>query len=398
MALTGTLRDFGIADILQLIGQQQKTGVLHLQAKDQAVNVHFVDGNVVRAESTTRNRKDLLGSMMVRAEVLTEAELEQALDIQKRTLRRLGDILVSEGMVPRDVFRELYQLQTTETLYRLFHWKDGTYNFEQQEVDFDPEAIAPIRSENVLMEGFRMVDEWPMVRRKITSYEMTFAVLKPLAPPTPAAQAPQAEEIDPFDAALDQALSGGGGGGDADPEVGPGERRVFELVVPGRTVQEIIDRSRLGEFDTCKALLNLIEAEVLSSLAPAKKGAAPVGGVQRDLAGSLRRLAVQAAMGVGVLAGVVVLAWFAVGAEHAMGRRFEPRSAQDLLASAQEARLGQAIRVYRYRQGHLPAHLADLVKAGLVGEADLSYPYGSVYSYQRDPQRPEGYLLLPPLP
>ncbi len=68
------------------------------------------------------------------------------------------------------------------------------------------------------------------------------------------------------------------------------------------------------------------------------------------------------------------------------------------MASAQEARLAQAIRVYRLSQGHLPARLADLVKAGLVGETDLSYPYGSDYSYQRDPKRPEGYLLLPPLP
>ena len=39
MALKGTLKDFGIADILQLIGQQQKTGTLHLQGRDQEVHV-----------------------------------------------------------------------------------------------------------------------------------------------------------------------------------------------------------------------------------------------------------------------------------------------------------------------------------------------------------------------
>ena len=31
MAITGKLKGFGIADILQLIGQQQKTGVLYLK-------------------------------------------------------------------------------------------------------------------------------------------------------------------------------------------------------------------------------------------------------------------------------------------------------------------------------------------------------------------------------
>ena len=51
MALSGTLKDFGIADILQLIGQQTKTGQLHLKAKDQEVHIAFKDGNIVRAES-----------------------------------------------------------------------------------------------------------------------------------------------------------------------------------------------------------------------------------------------------------------------------------------------------------------------------------------------------------
>ena len=39
MALSGTLKDFGIADIFQLIGQQQKTGVLHLTDRDEEVHV-----------------------------------------------------------------------------------------------------------------------------------------------------------------------------------------------------------------------------------------------------------------------------------------------------------------------------------------------------------------------
>ena len=68
MALQGTLKDFGIADILQLIGQQQKTGTLHLRNKDQEVHVGFKDGSIVKAESATRKKKDLIGSMLVRAQ------------------------------------------------------------------------------------------------------------------------------------------------------------------------------------------------------------------------------------------------------------------------------------------------------------------------------------------
>lgn len=166
MALKGTLKDFGIADIFQLIGQQGKTGVLHLVEGDQEVHVSFKDGNVVRAESSTRKKKELLGDMLVRAGLITERQLQEALEEQKRTLKRLGDILVAAGATSRESLKEMAQLQTTETLYRLFFWKNGTYAFEVAEVDFDPETLTPVRSESVLMEGFRRVDEWPLIRKK----------------------------------------------------------------------------------------------------------------------------------------------------------------------------------------------------------------------------------------
>ena len=75
------------------------------------------------------------------------------------------------------------QLQTTETLYRLFHWKSGTYEFEPGGVECDTETVTPLRAESVLMEGFRQVDEWPIVRKRIPS--MSGARLPTGAKPLP---------------------------------------------------------------------------------------------------------------------------------------------------------------------------------------------------------------------
>src|SRR6185312_14250589 len=148
MALAGTLKDFGIADILQLIAQQQKTGVLHLRSKDQEVKVGFVDGAIVSAESVSKKRRrDLFGHMLVAAELISEA-----------------------------------QLQLNETLYRLFTWKTGTYEFEQGPVHHDTHDLDPVRAESVLMEGFRMVDEWPVIRKRIPRYDLVFAPGKYLPP------------------------------------------------------------------------------------------------------------------------------------------------------------------------------------------------------------------------
>ena len=123
MALTGTLKDFGIAEILQLIGQQSKSGVLHLKARADEIHVVMWNGSVVSAEYAGRKARDKLGSLLVRADLITEEQLEEALGVQKRTLRRLGDIVVELGMVTKEQLREMTALQTTQTLYKLFHWK-----------------------------------------------------------------------------------------------------------------------------------------------------------------------------------------------------------------------------------------------------------------------------------
>ena len=46
MALQGDLRDFSITEIVQLIGQQFKTGVLNVQHGRKKVEIYFVDGTI----------------------------------------------------------------------------------------------------------------------------------------------------------------------------------------------------------------------------------------------------------------------------------------------------------------------------------------------------------------
>jgi len=396
MALKGTLKDFGIADIFQLIGQQQKTGVLHLIDHDQEVHVAFKDGNVVRAESSTRRRKELRGDMLIRAGLITERQLEEALEEQKRTLKRLGDILVGAGYIGRVSLREMAHLQTTETLYRLFTWKTGDYEFEAAEVDYDPETVTPIRSESVLMEGFRRIDEWPVIRKRIPNNAVTFEKLRELGDRPAAAQ-------DDVDAAFDEAFGGFEEGGDAPKKkeeggefssVGENERIVFRLVEPGRDVQAIVDRSRLGEFEACKALLNLVNAGYLKPIAARTRSAGSEGAPRSRWAERLVGLS-------GWLATAVLL----LGLAGLVVARLVPSEGRDVapgdpalrrhLSHAQLGRLEAALATYALQHGRSPEALSELVDAGILAEADLRYPWGEPYHYRRT--GPSSFILLPPL-
>jgi hypothetical protein len=400
VALKGTLKDFGIAEILQLIGQQAKSGVLHLESRDDIIHIAMADGSVVRAESAGRKAREKLGMLLVRAELISQLQLDAALDLQKRTLRRLGDILIELQYVTVEQLREMTALQTTETVYKLFHWKSGTYAFEPGDVEWDPETVTPIRAESVLMEGFRQVDEWPLVRKRISSREMTFERLRT---PEPERVRKGSVEQD-VDAAFDALAAGGRQPEEeADPSdlaLGRVERRVFELALPDRTVERIVDLSRFGEFETCKALQNLVNLGYLRAVPPARSRAGTVGAYARDLQHRTRTWLVRGATTGAIALALAGLAlWvdqrgLALG-EPGGGGALRDNVAPRYLARYQLARLRGALDVYRVERGQYPERLEELLEAGLVSPRDLRHPWSQPYHYRRRPEG--GFVLLSPV-
>lgn len=397
MALKGTLKDFGIADIFQLISHQSKTGVLHLHSRDQEVRISFVNGDVVHAESATRKKHDLLGSMLVRAEVITREQLDESLDIQKRTLKRLGHVLVERGVLTVGELREFTHLQTTETIFKLFNWESGTYAFEVEEVSYDQDTIEPIRSENILMEGFRMVDEWPMIRKKISSYTMVFKKVKEL--PEGLVPKDADEEIDD---ALDDMFT-------EEPKskgpknIGANEARVYVLVNEERDVQKLIDLSRLGEFETCKALFNLL-TEGYIKIDTSRRVVEEAVEIEGKPGGRLRRIPlgrilIQTLM-YAFIAAVVFVLYNTLDVdvfslvENTGTRRFQSPVAREVVGSSQLRRLDAALEVYRLERGSYPVSLDELVRAKLVDSKELRFPWRNRHVYRRQDGH---YVLLRPL-
>lgn len=395
MALSGTLADFGLPDIFQLLGHQQKTGVLELRGVDLQVRIHFIDGNVVKTEEPSRNQATLLGSLMVRAGAITAAQLEDALVTQQRTLRRIGDILVEMKAVERDTLKQIARLQTTETIYRLFMWRKGTYEFTPMPVEFDDRSYEPIRAESILMEGFRMVDEWPAVRRVIPTTTATFVVVKALPPPVAASK-----EKDDLLAGMADVF----GGHEPEPastptrKLGDTERKIFPLVAAGRTVQEICDLSRMGDFEATKALATLVQNGILRMILPSVAAPAPEkpGFSIGKLVGTVTPVLTRVALYVVVAAAVGGVVRLASMRETGSGAAEMSRMSAliDKTGELNRARLGQAIETFRLEQGRYPETLDELVRQNLVEDWELSFPYQTRYAYRASA---DGWALALPL-
>ena len=378
MALEGTLRDFSLPDILQLIGIQRKTGVLTLKSGAEMVTVSFVEGNVVSADSLRKRLEDQLGTVLVKAGHITDSQLESALKTQRDTLKRLGHVLIDNRYISTQNLRHALQLQVTQIIYRLFRWNDGEYHFNQEEkVDYDRENFTPISAENILMEGVRMVDEWPMIEKKIRSADMVFRK----------ADVDQEVEVDEALSLIDEDMDFHLGEGEeektssaADPEMAIRLSReegcIYKLVDGRLNVQEIVDRSRMGEFDVYRVLFELLNrnliTEAISTPAAATKATRQAGRGREFLVRVAAVLLAAASLGM-VVHQVHTMRplWPLTGQEAESRARI-----QVSIGHSQLERLGFAIKVYYLAFGSSPRSLDALLERSLIRPGDLVDPWG----------------------
>ncbi|MEE9219137.1 MAG: DUF4388 domain-containing protein [Acidobacteriota bacterium] len=384
MALEGTLRDFSLADIFQLIGIQRKTGILTLKNEDDVVTVSFVDGSVVAADSYHKRLEDQLGNVLVKAGHITELQLQEALKIQRNTLQRLGRVLIDSRFIRPEELRQALQLQVTQIIYRLFRWKDGEYHFSQEEkVEYDRENFTPISAENILMEGVRMIDEWPIIEKKVRSLDMVFCK----------AEIDQEVEIDEAVSLIEEDMDFHLGEQESQEErsasadsaisirLSTEEGRIYNLVDGRLNVQAIVDRSRMSEFDVCRVLYELLNRHLI---------------IEATVAPSATRMAPQQGTGVQPLlmraAAVLLALWCVVALARMVGapRPLWPladRSSESWsqirtsISRSQIERLAFAIKVYYLAFGASPDSLESLIERGLARQRDLYDPWGRPYHF-----------------
>ncbi|MHB8882974.1 MAG: DUF4388 domain-containing protein [Thermodesulfovibrionales bacterium] len=272
MALEGSLTDFGLADILQLIYFQRKTGILSLSSRIDKVKLIFIDGNITGAESKRRIDDNRLGKILLKKGVFKEADLQSVLEEQRKTHAKIGNILIKRGLATREAVFEILNNQVTETVTQLFSWKQGTYEFNAQGIPPDKEFPFSLDTQHLLMEGLRIVDEWSVIKGKI---------------------------------ALDTLFQKKS---DDTSQMSDDEKELFGYVDGENDVSTIIDLSGRDNFEASKILLALLEKGAIETIEPVIVTSPEEAAAEMRSGGSLLNYAAPAAIALSlVLSFVMVL-------------------------------------------------------------------------------------------
>jgi curved DNA-binding protein CbpA len=129
--MKGELAEGVLPGVLRTLYVERRTGLLHVRRGDERASVCFIQGNLMYGH--TNMPECHLGETIVRHGLITQWDRERAAEMVTVTGRRLGQILVDLGCLDEDGLDEAVALHVREVLLTIFSWRDGSYEFEEQE-------------------------------------------------------------------------------------------------------------------------------------------------------------------------------------------------------------------------------------------------------------------------
>jgi len=370
MAVEGTLDLFKLPEILQLVSQQKKTGILTVQGQQDIVAISFLNGRIVAADALNTTLEEGLSQILLKEGMISAPDLARAASEHQASGGRLIDLLVERRFIERSQLLEALRLQTYRLLEQLLGWSQGDFKFYSgDEVSYE-EGFSPIPVEELLINSAQIV-----VAATAAAKAAAPAPQPVPAPPPPAAPPKAAAPPPPRPVAVPRT--------DVLPEPVP-----FPGPRPAPPAAP-----RLGAVPS-----------PVSTIAPM---IAPIIPPDADEAGPFRRMKVEArpapptSLGwVGrslavVLAALVIAALVRVPDSLLLPFPWQAHERETLVRDQRAAlylKIDRAAKTWFLLKGSFPDHLQDLVAAGLLASSDLKDPEGRPLQYVA---AEESYTLQP---
>lgn len=167
MGISGSLKDVSVADVMQFIHLGRRTGTLLLTRGPERAMIGFHGGRLVSAQAP---RTPKLGDLLVSSGMIDRGILDGAIRAQdeERERRSLGQILISSGSIDAEGLRQVIAQQIEQAVSEVMVWEAGNFEFAIDDLrPIDDIALYPsdvlpdadINTQMVLLEAARIFDE-----------------------------------------------------------------------------------------------------------------------------------------------------------------------------------------------------------------------------------------------
>ncbi len=165
MEFSGRLASFPIAELLTWAANDRRTGALVLRRSSREKRIYFGGGEIVACltDSTT----EFYGQHLLLEGYLGAEALTRCLVKCQEAGKRLGVVLVEEGILTRAVVERTLAEQIEDLICDVFLWDRGIFFFQSDEPPAEDILAQPINTLGLVLEGTRWIDEIMRIRESI---------------------------------------------------------------------------------------------------------------------------------------------------------------------------------------------------------------------------------------
>jgi hypothetical protein len=154
-----------------LIHAERKTGELILNNGKATLTIFFQNGQIISSAGAL-SKGMRLGSLLKSNKLLSEEQLLHYLDKAKRLNKKLGEVLVQNGVISGDTLKKFLLFQIKETICGLLLWKDGRFAFKERLDGLSGEIMFELAPKQILLES----KKWSKLKRAIPNERVIFQV------------------------------------------------------------------------------------------------------------------------------------------------------------------------------------------------------------------------------
>ena len=224
MPLAGSLETFNIANLIQFLSSDQKTGVLQISGGGNTAKIFIKSGFIVYATSSQQEFR--LGHLLKSEGVLSDEKLQECLQLAGEKNQQLGRFLVEQGYISRSSLKDFLHLQAEEILYDIFLWDAGDFEYTDTPINIKEKLFIPLNPMGIIMEASRRIDEQSIIKREIPGEQLIFKISQKMG---------ETEKL----------------------KLTKNERRILSLMDGNRTVKQVINDSGYAEPATYKIIYSL---------------------------------------------------------------------------------------------------------------------------------------------
>jgi len=230
MSITGNINTFHLSSLLQLLSNDKKTGILELTDGNDIVQIFLSEGTIINAFGSSRVER--LTNYLCSEGVITAKQLEECLEVSTQTGKKIGMVLVEKCFISQEKLESLLKRQIEQTLFSIFLWDQGEFEYEDQELDLSDQIITNFDTMQIVLEASRRCDEISETKKRVPPDHKILVI------------SPDTDE---------QQLM----------RLNTAERAVLSLVNGKRTVKRVIVDSGYAELKVYKILFSLITSGLI---------------------------------------------------------------------------------------------------------------------------------------